>query len=98
MKETGAPIIDIRNASKHFGRVFALNNVSMEVHSGEVVLIIGPSGSGKSTLLRCINRLETIDQGEIWVDGIQINAKPPTSIRCAKKLAWFSSSSICFRT
>ncbi len=75
MKELGAPIIDIRNASKHFGRVFALNNVSMEVHSGEVVLIIGPSGSGKSTLLRCINRLETIDQGEIWVDGIQINSK-----------------------
>ncbi len=75
MKELGAPIIDIRNASKHFGRVFALNNVSMEVRSGEVVLIIGPSGSGKSTLLRCINRLETIDQGEIWVDGIQINSK-----------------------
>ena len=75
MKEIGAPIIDIRNASKHFGRVFALNNVSMEVRSGEVIVIIGPSGSGKSTLLRCINRLETIDQGEIWVDGIQINSK-----------------------
>jgi polar amino acid transport system ATP-binding protein len=75
MKEIGAPIIDIRNASKHFGRVFALNKVSLEVHSGEVVLIIGPSGSGKSTLLRCINRLETIDEGEIWVDGIQINSK-----------------------
>jgi len=75
MKELGAPIIDIRNASKHFGRVFALNNVSMEVRSGEVVVIIGPSGSGKSTLLRCINRLETIDNGEIWVDGIQINSK-----------------------
>jgi len=75
MKEIGAPIIDIRNASKHFGRVFALNNVSLDVHSGEVIVIIGPSGSGKSTLLRCINRLETIDQGEIWVDGIQINSK-----------------------
>lgn len=69
------PIINILNASKHFGRVFALNNVSLDVHSGEVVLIIGPSGSGKSTLLRCINRLETIDEGEIWVDGIQINSK-----------------------
>ena len=47
----------------------------MEVRPGEVVVIIGPSGSGKSTLLRCINRLETIDEGEIWVDGIQINSK-----------------------
>jgi len=75
MKEIGAPIIDIRHASKHFGRVFALNNVSLDVHSGEVIVIIGPSGSGKSTLLRCINRLETIDQGEIWVDGIRINSK-----------------------
>src|SRR5215212_11481521 len=75
MATNGQPIIQIRNASKHFGRVYALNNVSLEVHSREVVLIIGPSGSGKSTLLRCINRLETIDEGEIWVDGIQINHK-----------------------
>jgi polar amino acid transport system ATP-binding protein len=69
------PIIDVRSASKHFGRVHALNNVSMQVRSAEVVVIIGPSGSGTSTLLRCINRLETIDDGEIWVDGTQINSK-----------------------
>ncbi|HVU10789.1 MAG TPA: amino acid ABC transporter ATP-binding protein [Phototrophicaceae bacterium] len=70
-----APIISVRDVSKHFGRVYALNHVSMEVTPGEVVVIIGPSGSGKSTLLRCINRLETVDTGEVWVDGIQINAK-----------------------
>lgn len=75
MDSSEAPIIDIRNATKHFGHVHALNDVSLEVRSGEVVVIIGPSGSGKSTLLRCINRLETIDEGEIWVDGIQINDK-----------------------
>jgi polar amino acid transport system ATP-binding protein len=67
------PIIHIVDASKHFGRVHALSHVSLDVYPGEVVVIIGPSGSGKSTLLRCINRLETIDTGEIWVDGIHLN-------------------------
>ena len=67
------PIIHIVDVSKHFGRVHALNRVSLDVYPGEVVVIIGPSGSGKSTLLRCINRLETIDTGEIWVDGIHLN-------------------------
>ncbi|HLU11217.1 MAG TPA: amino acid ABC transporter ATP-binding protein [Oceanobacillus sp.] len=66
-------MIRIVDVSKHFGRVHALNHVSLDVYPGEVVVIIGPSGSGKSTLLRCINRLETIDTGEIWVDGIHMN-------------------------
>ena len=72
---TEQPIISIKNASKHFGHVKALNNVSLDVYSGEVVVIIGPSGSGKSTLLRCINRLETVNSGEIWVDNVQVNSK-----------------------
>ncbi len=72
---TDQPIISIRSVTKRFKNVLALDNVSMEVYPGEVIVIIGPSGSGKSTLLRCINRLETIDTGEIWVDSIQINHK-----------------------
>ncbi len=65
-------IVQIRNVSKRFGRVQALNNVSLDVERGEVVVIIGPSGSGKSTLLRCINRLETPNSGTISIDGVEI--------------------------
>lgn len=69
------PIIRIRNVSKSFGRVHALQNVSLDICVGEVVVIIGPSGSGKSTLLRCINRLESFERGDIWVDGIHLSHK-----------------------
>jgi len=61
-------IIRIQQARKHFGTVQALNGVDLEVAKGEVVLVIGPSGSGKSTLLRCVNRLEHLNSGEIWVE------------------------------
>jgi len=65
-------IIEIEHVSKRFGRVVALDDVSLTVKSGEVVVIIGPSGSGKSTLLRCINHLESVDSGRIVVDGIPL--------------------------
>ncbi len=62
------PYIDVRHISKRFGSTRALNDVSLAIHPGEVVAIIGPSGSGKSTLCRCINGLEKIDEGEIYID------------------------------
>ena len=66
------PIIQIRGVHKWFGRVHAVRGVDLDVRRGEVVVIIGPSGSGKSTLLRCINHLETPDEGTIVVDGIPL--------------------------
>jgi polar amino acid transport system ATP-binding protein len=66
-------IIDIQNVSKHFGRLKAVDGVTLQVRRGEVVVVIGPSGSGKSTLLRCINHLETPTAGHIVVDNIPLD-------------------------
>lgn len=62
-------IIVVKDLYKYFGKVEALNGVSLSVGRGKVVIVIGPSGSGKSTLLRCINYLEVPTSGEIWIDG-----------------------------
>ncbi|UCD62765.1 MAG: amino acid ABC transporter ATP-binding protein [Candidatus Zixiibacteriota bacterium] len=66
-------IIDVRNITCRFGSITAVDNVSLSVDQGEVVVILGPSGSGKSTLLRCLNALEEIDSGEINIDGFLID-------------------------
>ena len=63
------PIVVAADVRKAFGLVQALDGVSIEIPAGQVLCIVGPSGSGKSTLLRCINQLERIDSGAIWVDG-----------------------------
>jgi polar amino acid transport system ATP-binding protein len=63
------PILAARQVRKTFGHLHAVNDVSLELARGEVLCIIGPSGSGKSTFLRCINQLERLDGGAIWVDG-----------------------------
>ncbi len=69
------PIIEFRHVTKRFGRNEVLHDVTDQVRVGEKVVVIGPSGSGKSTLLRIVNRLETIDAGEVLVDGVSVHAR-----------------------
>jgi len=66
---SATPILNIQNIHKHFGELEVLHGVSLTACPGDVISLIGSSGSGKSTFLRCINLLETPDQGEIELDG-----------------------------
>jgi len=66
-------VVNVKNVHKYFGRLHVLKGVSLDVAKGQVVVIIGPSGSGKSTLLRCLNYLEPVQSGEIWIDGIRLD-------------------------
>src|SRR5580704_3103513 len=75
---------------KRFGRLEVLKGISLEVAPGEVVCILGPSGSGKSTFLRCINHLEKIDSGRLWVDGRLVGYR-----QAGDKLYELRDSEIC---
>ncbi len=72
MESRQTPVIELRHVEKYFGFLHVLQDISLKVEKGEVVTVIGPSGSGKSTLCRTINRLETIDSGEILIDGQEL--------------------------
>jgi glutamate transport system ATP-binding protein len=67
--ETATPVIELRHVDKHYGPLHVLQDINLSVAKGEVLVVIGPSGSGKSTMCRTINRLETIDSGEILIEG-----------------------------
>jgi polar amino acid transport system ATP-binding protein len=69
------PVVSAQKIYKSFGSVDVLKGIDLEVHEREVLCLIGPSGSGKSTLLRCINHLEKIDAGRLYVDGVLVGYK-----------------------
>ena len=77
------PLLSIKNLHKEFDRNIILKGVDLELNKGEVIVIIGPSGCGKSTFLRCLNGLEDIQGGEIYLGGklLQKNAKDISSMR-----------------
>lgn len=80
------PIVQVEDLHKWFGEHEVLNGISFNVDVGEVLAIIGPSGSGKSTLLRCINFLETPDQGSVSVAGVVVKAGGESSLAQITKL------------
>ncbi|KXO73729.1 amino acid ABC transporter ATP-binding protein [Brucella anthropi] len=67
------PMVEVRDVHKAYGALEVLKGINLSVERGQIIAIIGPSGSGKSTLLRSINHLETVNSGQILLDGIQVN-------------------------
>ncbi len=73
------PLIQVQDLGKSFGELQVLKGISVDIHQGDVVFVVGPSGSGKSTFLRCLNRLEEPTSGKIYFEGIDIT-DPKTDI------------------
>ena len=70
--EEGKPLIQVKGLGKAFGKTQVLKDISVDIHKGDVVFVVGPSGSGKSTFLRCLNRLEEPTEGNIYFEGVDI--------------------------
>ncbi len=77
-------IIEFVGVNKWFDKLHVLRDVDLSIERGEVVVVIGPSGSGKSTLIRCVNRLETVQDGQVIVDGQHVE-DPRTDIRWVRQ-------------
>lgn len=99
--DTAVPIVSVRAASCTLGGRKVLDDVSLDVMRGEVVVLIGPSGAGKTTLLRSLNYLEEVDSGEVLIGGVSIGHRDTANKRRSAQPNWLdvvvrsvSSSSI----
>lgn len=94
------PMMSLRSVEKHFGDLHVLRNINLAIMPREVVVVIGPSGSGKSTLCRVINRLETIDSGEILIDGqlLPVEGAPLAKLRADVGMVFQSFNLFSHRT
>jgi polar amino acid transport system ATP-binding protein len=74
--DAGMPAVRMEGVDKWYSTFHALKNIDLEVARGEKIVVCGPSGSGKSTLIRCVNQLEEVQKGRIFVEGIELTAGP----------------------
>ena len=93
----GQPLIRVQDLGKSFGSIDVLKGITVDIHKGDVVFVVGPSGSGKSTFLRCLNLLEEPTSGHIFFEGTDITDSR-TLTSTARKWEWYSSSLIFFPT
>ncbi|RYY23641.1 MAG: sugar ABC transporter ATP-binding protein [Sphingomonadales bacterium] len=80
---TGTVALEVRNATKRFGPVLALHDVSLEARRGEVLALLGDNGAGKSTLIKCISGVHQFDAGNLMVDGVDAAIRSPSEARAA---------------
>jgi polar amino acid transport system ATP-binding protein len=86
LSPAGRPVLELRGVTKAFGELEVLRGIDLEVHEHEAVALIGASGSGKSTLLRCIDLLEEIDDGDIFLDGEVITDPSVDAVSVRRRL------------
>ncbi|HEX9789493.1 MAG TPA: ATP-binding cassette domain-containing protein [Kiloniellales bacterium] len=79
----GAPALAVRHASKRFGAVDALKDVSLTAYAGEVLALLGDNGAGKSTLVKCISGVHALDEGDVVIDGEPVTIATPAAARRA---------------
>ena len=94
---SGVPVVKAEAIKKSFGQHVVLDGIDLDVGTGEALVVIGASGSGKSTLLRCINLLEPIDSGRVFLEGEEIT-RARRWPRSGSASGSSSSSSTCSRT
>ncbi|MEO7221825.1 MAG: ATP-binding cassette domain-containing protein [Devosia sp.] len=80
---TGTVALEVRNVTKRFGPVLALNEVSLEARRGEVLALLGDNGAGKSTLIKCVSGVHQFDSGELVIDGTASHIRSPSDARSA---------------
>jgi len=83
MSKSQQPVLTVTGAQKHFGAVHALKDVSLEAYRGEVLALLGDNGAGKSTLIKCVSGVQSLDDGEILLDGEHTEIKSPAAARRA---------------
>ena len=93
---TTTPMVSVRGVHKFFGDLHVLRGIDLDIASGEVCVILGPSGSGKSTLLRCLNMLEDISAGRVYVDGELLGYREYAGGALFERLRTWTGASMTF--